>query len=343
MITLLVILKKPFKMNIIPIFIIFLAFAGFLLAFYIRHKKATGEKMICPIGAECDAVIKSSYSTFWGVSVEIFGLIYYCLVALSYAAFLVFPALVLPITIFMVLGMTIVALLFSSYLVFIQAFNLKQWCSWCLVSAGICSLIFFLALSSTEISLSFVLNHYQTFILMLHVMGMALGVGGATIADVFFIRFLKNFRISETEAEVLRTITQVIWFALAIIVLSGVGLYLPEAATLNQSPKFLAKIAVVLVVIVNGAFLNLLISPRLVQISFGGRHFHEVGELHNLRKIAFALGAVSIVSWYSAFILGMLPILSWSLASILLIYFMALVVAVVLSQVLEYYFDIELP
>ena len=92
---------------------------------------------------------------------------------------------------------------------------------------------------------------------------------------------------------------------------------------------------VVGVIILNGAFLNLLISPRLVHISFGKRHPHEPGELHHLRKLAFALGAVSIVSWYSAFILGALRRLSFSFIELLSAYLVIVALAVIGSQITE--------
>lgn len=129
-----------------------------------------------------------------------------------------------------------------------------------------------------------------------------------------------------------------IWFALALLVLTGLGLYLPEAEELNQSAKFLVKMIVVAVIIVNGAFLNLLVAPKLVKISFGEKHKHQPGELHRERKIAFALGAISVVSWYSAFILGMLRKLPLEFSSLLLIYLFILGGAIIGSQFMERFF-----
>ncbi len=324
--------------GILHIILIFAAFGGFLLAFYIRHKKQSHEKMICPLDSDCDAVIYSEYSKFFGIPVEILGLFYYGLVATSYVLFLVFPTLALPLLVFSILALTTTAFLFSLYLTFIQAFALKQWCTWCLMSAGLCAVIFATALSISEISFIAFLGRYHEFIVTLHFLGVALGLGGATITDIFFFKFLKDFRISEWEADVMRTLSQVIWFALALLILTGLGLYLPEAQELNQSAKFLVKMIAIAVIIVNGAFLNLLIAPKLVKISFGEKHEHQPGELHHERKIAFALGAISIVSWYSAFILGALRRLPIEFSSLLLIYFIILGGAIIGSQLLERFF-----
>jgi hypothetical protein len=137
----------------------------------------------------------------------------------------------------------------------------------------------------------------------------------------------------------LHTLSQVIWFALAVLVLTGLGLYLPKAQEFNKSAKFLVKIIVVTVIIVNGAFLNLLIAPKLVKISSGQEHKHETGELRRARKVAFALGAISIVSWYSAFFLAMWRKIPLGFSSLLLIYLFIVGLAVIASQFLEKSFD----
>ncbi len=319
-------------------FLILISFTGFALAFYIHHTKRSNEKLICPLNLDCDAVIYSNYSKFWGMPVEILGLVYYGLIAVSYISLEIFPFLAVPTVIFILLGVSIVAFMFSLYLTFIQAFNLRQWCTWCLISAGICISIFALSLTSSQFSLNSLLTQHRIFVSILHLFGVALGLGGATIADIMFMKSLKDFRISEIEADVLHTLSQVIWFALAVLLLSGVGLYIPHSETLIYSSKFLAKMVIFSVIIVNGSLLNLIISPKLVKISFGGKHDHESGELVRLRKLSFALGFVSIISWYSAFILGSLRSVPLGVFNILLIYFGVLILGVVASQLLESWF-----
>lgn len=142
------------------IILIFSAFGGFSLAFYIRHKKQTHEKMACPLDSDCDAVIYSRYSRLFGIPVEILGLFYYGLIAAGYALFLLFPALASPLAVFGVLVITVAAFLFSIYLTFIQALALKQWCAWCLMSAGLCTIIFATALGASEFSFVSLLGQY---------------------------------------------------------------------------------------------------------------------------------------------------------------------------------------
>jgi len=130
--------------------IIFLAFGGFLIARYIRHhKKNVQEALICPLKANCDMVIHSDYSKFLGIPVETLGMTYYGVLAISYGLITIFPVLGVPLVASGLLFATICAFIFSIYLTLVQAFILKNWCTWCLISASICATIFAIdALSS---------------------------------------------------------------------------------------------------------------------------------------------------------------------------------------------------
>ena len=127
--------------------IIFFAAGGFLIAFYIRHKKRHDEVLVCPLESNCEAVIHSRYSRFLGIPLELLGLLYYAVVAVSHALFLIFPAFNRGEPVIAVMVITVMAALFSLYLTFIQASKLKEWCTWCLVSALLCTIIFLASLA----------------------------------------------------------------------------------------------------------------------------------------------------------------------------------------------------
>ncbi|MEX1997562.1 MAG: vitamin K epoxide reductase family protein [Candidatus Andersenbacteria bacterium] len=309
--------------------------AGIFLAGYIRYKKIKHQVLVCPLNSNCEAVTHSEFSTFLGIPVELLGIAYYLLITISYTLFLFVPSLATINVVFASVIISTGAFLFSLYLTFIQAFSLKQWCTWCLMSASLCTIIFITALLGTEYHFIDQLAQNRRGILAIHMVGLALGLGGATIADIFFFKFLKDFRISHEEAAILQTLSQVIWAGLAVLILSGIGLYLPQMEILNASSKFLAKMVVVGVIIVNGSILNLVISPKLVHISFGQAHEHQAGELHHLRRVAYALGAVSATSWWSAFILGMLRSVPLTLGQLLWLYGVLIAGAILGSQILD--------
>lgn len=173
----------------------------------------------------------------------------------------------------------------------------------------------------------------KNLIVILHTIAMAVGVGAATVTDVFFFKFLKNFKISKTEANILNTTSLVIWGALALAIISGIALYLPRAADLNDTPKFLVKVIVVSVILINGTILNIFVAPKLSTISFTEPHQNPKALL--FRKVAFALGAVSMTSWYSALILGSLRNVEFAFSTILVTYLALLMIAVTMSYLME--------
>lgn len=312
---------------------IFVAFIGFSIAAYIRHKKTKKEPMICPMRSNCSDVIQSDFSKFFNIPIELLGILYYAVVALGYGAKLIWPEaywighLLVPAT--------TIAFLFSIYLTFIQIFALRKLCTWCLTSAALCTILVVLTfLGSWDVVIPF-LEAYRTPIVLVHLLGMALGLGAAAMADLFFFKFLRDFRISEMEASVLRTFSEVIWFALGIIIVSGVGLFLPDSATLLTSSKFLMKMVVITVIVVNGALLNLLIAPKLVHITFKKEHHHKKGELHTSRRLAFLLGPVSLISWLWAFVLGGLRGVPFSFGQILAIYIGTIVIGMLIGLIFD--------
>ena len=318
------------------LFIVFISFAGFLLSLYLFHKKRRKtERFVCPLRGNCSAVIQSDYSRFFGVPVEVIGLLYYANVSIGHGLVLGFHDAFGWLDLYLLLASTL-AFFFSLYLTFIQLVSLRKICTWCLLSATFCLAIFILTFFGTlDTALPF-LSQYKSFIVVLHILAMALGLGAATLTNVFFFRFLKDGRISESEAGVLATLSEFIWFALGLILLTGLSLSLPESSSYLDTPKFLAKMVVVGVIIVNGAFLNLYIAPKLVKISFGERHHHKEGELGRARRLVFTLGPVSIISWYGAFILGALP--AWAplvLGQFLKIYLVVLLAGITIGQFVE--------
>ena len=325
------------SMTILYIIVIVLALWGFFLSLHINKKKKSPGPLVCPLGASCKDVIKGEFSSFLGIGLEIFGAAYYAMIALSYVYITLYGDMVSDYFIFILTGFTISAFCFSLYLTFIQAFYIKSWCSWCLTSAAITIFIFILTVINVVMSgIHFVpiLAEIKTLVLIGHLFGFALGVGGATVSDVLFFKFLKDFKITKPEHQILSIMSQVVWVGVVIAVITGIGLYLPEMEALNQSSKFLLKVVAVSVIIINGAALNLLVSPRLIKMSFSDSL--QVRRAHSFRKLAFALGAVSFISWYTAFILGAISSIPLSFGILLIIYITLLISGIIGSQVVEY-------
>lgn len=180
--------------------------------------------------------------------------------------------------------------------------------------------------------MEFFAQHKELFT-VLHLVAVAVGVGGATITDVFFFRFLRNLRISNDESKILRVLSGIIWVAIIFVILSGIALYVSDPVRYNGTSKFLAKMIIICVILANGLLLNLYISPRLFEIKFEKETRQK---LRRFRKIAFASGAISLTSWYAALVLGSLRKIPLTLTTILSIYLAFVIGAILFSQLTEY-------
>lgn len=291
--------------SVLKIVLIFFGLGGLGISSYIFRKKRAKKVLVCPIGADCDSVVHSDFSKFFGVPLEMIGLFYYGLVIASYSFFLLFPNIAHPSAVFAVIATGATALIFSAYLTFIQAFSLRQWCTWCIGSAIISFFIFFISLLATDIGLVSLMEENYDIFSTLYILGISLGFGGAVISNILFFKFLKDYRISKFEADTIKTLSQITWLALAIFILSGIGLYLPEANWFFDSSVSFAKVVAVFLIIMAGAVLDLLISPRMIKKSLDGDKSNlgvKVG-YGFYEKVSFALGGVVISSWI--FILAM--------------------------------------
>lgn len=293
--------------------------------------------MLCPLSSsKCEAVIASQYNQFFGIPLEVIGLIYYGTVFIFSTVRAVMGSDPFPLVSFAVFGLTITAFLFSLYLTFIQAFTLKQWCTLCLTSAALCTIIFTSTFLTSEKSFIAMLGAYQPLVSAFYLLALAVGLGCATVTDVFFLKFLRDYHISQSEYDVLSTLAQMMWASLAAIVVAGVGLVLGAPDVVTLPPPVLVSWIVLLVILINAAILNLIIAPKLLHISFREKHDHEPGELRIIHKLAFELGAVSIVSWYAAFFLTVIPDAGYSLSTLSMGYGVLIIIGVAVGRLIEY-------
>lgn len=301
---------------------------GLFISLYMLYKKFTHKNLACPREHPCDSVLHSRFARSFGVPNEFLGAFYFALVAVLLA----FPvgetgtAWFLLILFFVLMT----GALFSLYLIGVQAFVIRRWCLWC-VGIALTNLVLIVSLLSFPIhQIVPLLKTQKLFWVVLHNVGFILGVGAATITDIFFFRFLKDRVISQEEKETMDTLTSIIWVGLGVLLISGVALYLGDIGRLSISSKFLLKVVVVGVIVVNGILLNMLVAPYLRRLSFEG-----TVPASRFRRAAFALGGISIVSWYVAFLLGSLRTIHIDFLSALFGYGILLAVVIFGSQIAE--------
>lgn len=121
----------------IPGAFILFGFLGLAASFYIFIKKSKKQPLTCHIDhGGCNVVVNSKYSRMFGVPNEAIGLLYYGgVVILGLLELAGVRLLSIPLFLLLFLGVAAGSALFSLVLIFVQAFVLKSWCEYCLVSA----------------------------------------------------------------------------------------------------------------------------------------------------------------------------------------------------------------
>lgn len=176
------------------------------------------------------------------------------------------------------------------------------------------------------------MNTYLILIII-HLIGTSLGVGGATVSDALFFNVLKNNSLDKKELAMLNVVSTMVWLGLIILVLSGFGFLLysriviPEAGNLFR-PNLWAKLIVVSIIFLNGLLMHWKILPILKRC-VGKKICND--EFVNKSKLIFSSGAVSIISWYSALIVGTLSTsgIRVEFSNIILTYLAAIILGII--------------
>jgi uncharacterized membrane protein len=108
-----------------------ICFIGILVSSYLLYARLSGGELICGVSS-CNTVNSSDYSVLLGVPLSAWGLLFY--------GGMIFLLLVRKYKLFY-FG-SIVGVIFSAYLTFLEFFVIKAWCQWCLLSAWLTVCLF---------------------------------------------------------------------------------------------------------------------------------------------------------------------------------------------------------
>lgn len=147
---------------------------------------------------------------------------------------------------------------------------------------------------------------FTLYLTLFHIIGVAIGVGGATVSDVLFFRVLKDRRISKDELALLHTLGYVLWVGLAILFISGLGFIITQYLALGYSQYltsdwFQAKLTILTLLFLNALAMHWFVFPFLRAHLETTLTVKKVGG--SLALLA-STGVLSIVSWYSVLTLG---------------------------------------
>lgn len=123
-----------------------------------------------------------------------------------------------------------------------------------------------------------------TFLIIIHIIGTVLGAGGATFAEIFFLKSAKDGTFDQEESAFLHITYAVLRFGMVLLILSGFGFLLlyrfTDQTELLYNPKLWAKLSIIFMLLMNVLAMQ-------------------------SRRIPFWLGSsLSLTSWYAALTLG---------------------------------------
>lgn len=171
---------------------------------------------------------------------------------------------------------------------------------------------------------------YKSLFILLHALGAAGALGAVFVTDVLFVHFLKDRVLTSKEFDTLKTISLFVWAMIIFLLITGIGLYLSAPDAYLVKSKFITKIIIFCVIVANGTLLHLYITPSLKNMSFVNDH--TVKHIAFIKRLAFASGGVSFVSWLTVFILGSVRAIPYAVTQALWLYIILIIITIVGSQ-----------
>lgn len=125
-------------------FIFILSLTGLAISAFLFYEYTFAGSVMCPLGQGCDIVRASPYSYIFGIPLPFPGLLFY----LAMAILAVVSSHELPVKIVKKLQLLIASsgVVFGIYLTYLEAFVIKAYCFWCVLSFIISVVILLLIL-----------------------------------------------------------------------------------------------------------------------------------------------------------------------------------------------------
>ena len=175
----------------------------------------------------------------------------------------------------------------------------------------------------------------KTGLRIMHFIGLALGLGAATVLDLMILKFFLKGKVTTDQWNIFHFGSRIVNAGLVLLWITGLG-FLAYYGAFDPirlgNEKVWAKMTIVLILTINGMFLHAVVLPKVkAQI---GRSLLE-GMSMGQRSLFFASGALSATSWYVPLLLGAMPQLNFvvPMTTILLAYALLLTLALLLTQV----------
>jgi ABC-type xylose transport system permease subunit len=151
-----------------------------------------------------------------------------------------------------------------------------------------------------------------------HIFGAIIGAGGAYMSDAMFFSSIKDKVISKKELHFLKIGSMFVWIGLILSIISGFLIFMTDPAFYLESSKFLIKVFIVFMILINGLFFHIEHLPLLHRHS--DHHYPSSDEFTRKKKTLIISGVVSVTSWTFAIILGSINSIPIDFVTALLVY-----------------------
>jgi hypothetical protein len=166
---------------------------------------------------------------------------------------------------------------------------------------------------------------YSSFVVA-HVISIIIAIGAVTITDYFHIVGLRKRSLERRLLVVYPFLGRMVIWCLVVATITGAVL-LANNLSLLEDPLFRLKMALFLVIVLNGIFLHKHIFPHVEKCVLSKT---GICPTHVLWASSIA-GAISFVTWYGVLILALTKKFAYSVGSFLVFYFLALVIVFLIA------------
>lgn len=145
----------------------------------------------------------------------------------------------------------------------------------------------------------------KTVLVVAHVFGVAVGVGGVLMLDAYLLKFVRGSKIKPRDLSTIGYVSLFVKTGLMAVWGSGIliiGTSPDGAAAVLANPKLQAKLLIVVVLTLNALFIETLVLP-LIKANLKRSLFHGISE--GRRMLLLVFGAVSTTSWTFPLLLGL--------------------------------------
>lgn len=118
-----------------------LVIGGIIDTSYLLYQHYKKKPLICPMDHDCSVVTEGKWSRIFFVRNEILGLSFYLLLLTFIILSVILPNFSSKIYLFLFI-FSIIGVVFSIFLVYLQIYKIRDYCFYCLISAFLTLLIF---------------------------------------------------------------------------------------------------------------------------------------------------------------------------------------------------------